>query len=63
MEEIIKILMKRDGISRKEAKEQVKIFLEDAEDYIQVGDLTDLEELLMDELGLDPDYLLTVLGF
>lgn len=63
MKEIIKILMKRDGISREEAKEQLDMFLEDASEYIQEGDLSGLEELLMDQLGLAPDYLFDILGF
>lgn len=62
MNEVIKILMKRDNISREEAKDQINIFLEDAEDYIQDGDLFGLEELLIDELGLDPDYLFDIFG-
>lgn len=63
MKEIIKILMKRDSISREEAKEQLDMFLEDASEYIQEGDLSGLEELLMDQLGLAPDYLFDILGF
>ena len=63
MKEIIKILMKRDGISREEAKEQLDMFLEDASEYIQEGDLYSLEDLLMDQLGLAPDYLFDILGF
>lgn len=54
--------MERDDLTREEAKEQVeaiKLLLEEA---IEDGeDETSLEDILMDELDLEPDYLFELL--
>ena len=57
MEEVVKILMKRDNLSHVDAVAEVESFLIEAEEYIQEGDLDSIEELLMSDLGLEPDYL------
>lgn len=57
MEEVIKILMKRDKISYKEAYATVSAFIVEANEYIQSGDSDGLEDLILDDLGLEPDYL------
>lgn len=57
MEEVVKILMKRDNLSHVDAVAEVKGFLIEAEEYIQEGDLDAVEDLLMSDLGLEPDYL------
>lgn len=62
MDEVIRILMHRDGIDRTEAKSMIQNFLSDAEDAINTGDCEVVEELLMDDLGLDPDYIPQLLG-
>lgn len=62
MDEVIRILMHRDGINRTEAKSMIQDFLNDAEDAINTGDYEAVEELLMDDLGLDPDYIPQLLG-
>lgn len=64
MERVIKILMKRDGLSFGEAKAAVDEFLEIANEYLEESaDFDEIEQLLMDELGLEPDYLPELLGF
>lgn len=63
MERVIKILMKRDGLSFGEAKAAVDEFLEIANEYLESGDFDEIEQLLMGELGLEPDYLPDLLGF
>lgn len=63
MDEIINILMKRDGLTRDEATMSYNNFLENAQSYIDSGDEEALEDLLMDELGLEPDYIFDILGF
>lgn len=63
MDKIINILMKRDDLTSDEATISYNAFLEDAQPYIDSGDEEALEELLMDELGLEPDYILDILGF
>lgn len=62
MNEVITILMHRDGIDREDAKAMIRGFLADAEDYIASGDYEAIEELLMDDLGLEPDYIPQLLG-
>lgn len=62
MNEIVEILMRRDGISRREAIAWVKdvqemineVIAEDSNSYIQYEEVCDI---LRDELGLEPDYL------
>ena len=54
---VVKILMNRDGISAQDAIEEIKIFKEDAQEAIDNGDFDEVEELLMNDLGLEPDYL------
>lgn len=63
MDKIINILMKRDSLTRDEATLTYNAFLEDAQSYIDSGDEEALEDLLMDELGLEPDYIFDILGF
>ena len=54
---VVDILMTRDGISEEEAKQRVKDFRLSAKEAIENGDFDDVEELLQDDLGLEPDYL------
>lgn len=62
MDEVIRILMHRDGIDRTEVKSMIKSFFDDAEDAINSGDSEALEDILMDDLGLEPDYIPQLLG-
>ncbi len=57
MEEVIQILMARDGISRKEATAQVKEVREMMLEALDSGDTESLEEIFMNELGLEPDFI------
>lgn len=54
---VVDILMARDGISEEEAKQRVKDFHLSAKEAIENGDSDGVEELLQDDLGLEPDYL------
>ena len=53
MEKVIRILMMRDDITREEAVELIKETLEE----IYRSDINDADDILMDNLGLEPDYL------
>lgn len=53
MEEIIKILMDRDSITREDAIQQI----DEVKDIILSEDPFDAADILMDELGLEPDWL------
>lgn len=57
MGEIVDAIVERDGCSRVDAQRMVKDCLRDCEEYIRVGDYDGVQELFMDELGLDPDYI------
>ena len=59
MEEVIQILMKRDGMSRAEAVDLTdhvrRRLLNATEEEVE---LEELEDIFMEELGLEPDYIL-----
>ena len=51
MNAIVKILMERDGLTQREAEQEVK------EARVRVRNGEDPEEILYDEFGLEPDYV------
>ena len=57
MNTIIKILMKRDGVSYEEAKEMYEDCRAEIFEYFDGTSCVDPEEILEYELGLEPDYL------
>jgi len=57
METIIKILMKRDKMTRNDAKALVDEVYEEINYYLEQGDYDSAEDLVMSDLGLEPDYL------
>lgn len=61
MTDFEKILIKRDGMSKEEAHEELMNVRNDVFD----GDYEyeDVEDILMDDYGLEPDYLMDVLGY
>lgn len=61
MEKIISILMKRDGISFEEARRQCEDTVAEIHMAIASGDFLLAEELMMSDLGLEPDYLMDIL--
>lgn len=56
MNQIVKILMRRDGITKDEAEGM----LDDAKARVAAGE--DPEEVLHDEFGLEPDYVFELIG-
>ncbi len=61
MDSITEVLMRRDGLSEEDAKREVEDFREDIEDSIMSGNLEYIEDALMNDLGLEPDYLMDIL--
>lgn len=61
MKEIINILMRRDGISENEARNLVEECREEIETAIAGGRYMEAEDIFMDWLGLEPDYLISLL--
>ena len=59
MEEIIRILMRRDGMSHDEARRYLKEVREEiAEAIEEQASLEEIEDIIMDNLTLEPDYLI-----
>lgn len=57
METIIKILMRRDGVTREEAIEMYEDCKSELMDAFDGTSGLDPEEVLQEELGLEPDYI------
>lgn len=62
VQEIAEILMRRDGISYNEAMDMVERCQDELEILVQGGgSIDDAEECIAYWLGLEPDYLVTLL--
>lgn len=55
--EVIRVLMKRDGLTRDEAQER----LDEVREMISDADPWEAEDILADELGLEMDYIFDIL--
>lgn len=62
MKEVIKILMERQYMSKEEAISLVEMTRDEIEEASLAGDLSECEEILMNNLGLEPDYVINFLG-
>jgi hypothetical protein len=58
MKEVIKILMERDGISEEEARALIN---ETREEIMMLDNPLEADTVLMEYLGLEPDYLFYIL--
>lgn len=56
---VVKILMDRDGLSKKEA---TKLVLDTQAELIECASFDDADEIIMNNLGLEPDYLFDILS-
>lgn len=56
--EIVRILMERDGLTREEAEER----LDEVRELLCDADPWDAEDVLADELGLEMDYIFDIIG-
>lgn len=54
--------MERDNLSKEDACSEVKATWEEIQDAIIEGDSDQCEDILMSNLGLEPDYLPYFLG-
>lgn len=57
IERIAKIIADRDKISIEEATELVEKCREECMNAISIGNISEPEEIIMNDLGLEPDYL------
>ena len=56
--EVVRILMERDGFARDEAEER----LEEVREMLSDADPWEAEDILADELGLEMDYIFDFIG-
>ena len=61
MNRIIEVLMNRDGMTKEEATDLYKSVKPDIMDAIANGDSDLVEDLMAEEFGLEPDYILDLL--
>lgn len=59
MENVINILMNRDGMTRDEARELVI----ETREMLLSADVWESDEIVADQLGLEPDYIMDILGY
>lgn len=57
MNRVVKILMDRDGITRKEAEE----LIEETREEILANDSFYADDIILNNLGLEPDYIMDIL--
>lgn len=58
MNEILQILMDRDSLTRKEAMRLIKEVRAIILEAMEEGDLDKAEDAILEELGLEPDYIM-----
>lgn len=54
---VVRILMKRDGLTKEEAQER----LDEVREIIAEADPWEAEDILADELGLEMDYIFDIM--
>lgn len=59
MNKIVKILMERDGINEEEARSLIK---ETRDEIMMLDNPLEADTVLMEYLGLEPDYIFEILG-
>ena len=58
---VVRILMHRDGLTEKEAVSRVEDTASEIYDAIEGTSCMEPEDIMMDELGLEPDYIFDIL--
>lgn len=58
---VVRILMHRDGITEEEAVSMVEATASEIYDAIEGTSCVEPEEIMMNELGLEPDYIFDIL--
>lgn len=61
MNRVIEILMRRDGVTKEEAKSLIEDTRSELYDAMEGTSLIDVDEIIMNNLGLEPDYLLDII--
>ena len=58
---VVRILMHRDGLTEKEAVSRVEDTASEIYDAIEGTSCMNPEDIMMEELGLEPDYIFDIL--
>ena len=58
---VVRILMHRDGLTEEEAVNMVEDTVSEIYDAIEGTNCMEAEDIMMDELGLEPDYIFDIL--
>lgn len=61
-ETVVQILMRRDGNTEEEANLRVDECVARMREACGSWDFSEVEDILREELGLEPDYILELLG-
>lgn len=61
MNRIVKILMERDGMTKREATDLFKKVKEMVVDAAESGNYSEAEDIILSELGLEIDYIFDIL--
>ena len=61
MNRIVKILMQRDEMSKEEAQELLQETRDAMMAAIDAGDFFEVEDIMADYLGLEPDYIFDII--
>lgn len=59
MDSVKEILMRRDGLSEQEVIDLIR----ETRDMILDANIFEADEIMADMLGLEPDYIMEVVGF
>lgn len=62
VKQVARILANRDGLSPEDAADVVKEALAMVNSCITSGDFMEAEDIWLDYTGLEPDYLMMILG-
>lgn len=57
MNETIKILMERDGLTEEQARREFKEVRRSVREALASGDAEEVEEILLYDLGIEMDYI------
>lgn len=58
MDSVVEILIRRDGLTKSEAND----LIEETRELLLTSDPWEADQIMADQLGLEPDYILDIIG-
>lgn len=58
MDSVVEILIRRDGLTKSEAND----LIEETRELLLTSDPFEADQIMADQLGLEPDYILDIIG-